>query len=140
MSVDHLIRAAMDSGIHLTLVDGEVKARGKLAKPMIERLRMHRAEIIEALHQKQLAEARAVEYRLYTALAVPAGPKTDERAGEQPAPPPPCFYPDADWHELAAEYHTHHFNCPTCIAAGQGRGLRCGTGSALWVRYQDKVL
>ena len=33
------------------------------------------------------------------------------------------------------EYHSHHFNCPTCISAGQGRGLRCGTGAALWSTY-----
>jgi hypothetical protein len=33
-----------------------------------------------------------------------------------------------DWKELAAAYHAHHFNCPTCIAAGRGSryGQRCG--------------
>lgn len=43
----------------------------------------------------------------------------------------------ADWHELAAAYHAHHFNCPTCIAAGLGSqyGQRCGTGTALWLAY-----
>lgn len=42
-----------------------------------------------------------------------------------------------NWKELAAAYHTHHFNCPTCIAAGRGRqyGLRCGAGAALWRAY-----
>lgn len=45
----------------------------------------------------------------------------------------------ADWRELAAEYHAHHFACQTCIAAGRGsqHGLRCGTGAALWTSYQS---
>jgi hypothetical protein len=39
--------------------------------------------------------------------------------------------------ELAAAYHAHHFNCPTCIAAGLGSryGQRCGAGTALWHSY-----
>ena len=42
-----------------------------------------------------------------------------------------------DWHALDAAYLAHHFNCPTCIAAGRGSryGLRCGTGAALWCAY-----
>ena len=42
-----------------------------------------------------------------------------------------------DWKELAASYHAHHFNCPTCIAAGRGSryGQRCGAGMALWRAY-----
>ena len=42
-----------------------------------------------------------------------------------------------DWHALDAAYLDHHFNCPTCIAAGRGSryGLRCGTGAALWRAY-----
>lgn len=42
-----------------------------------------------------------------------------------------------DWRELAAAHHAHHFNCPTCIAAGRGSyyGLRCGTGATLWCAY-----
>ena len=51
------------------------------------------------------------------------------------APDPPGN--PLDWKELAAAYHVHHFNCPTCIAAGRGSryGLRCGTGAALWRAY-----
>lgn len=42
-----------------------------------------------------------------------------------------------DWHALDAAYLAHHFNCPTCIAAGRGSryGLRCGIGAALWRAY-----
>lgn len=47
----------------------------------------------------------------------------------------------ADWKELAAAYHVHHFHCTACIAAGRrlGYGQRCGVGMALWVGYQDAV-
>jgi hypothetical protein len=43
------------------------------------------------------------------------------------------------WRELAAAYHAHHFNCTTCQATGRGTGysLRCGTGAALWIDYQN---
>lgn len=51
----------------------------------------------------------------------------------------PAAHPDnpQDWKKLAAAYHTHHFNCPTCIAAGLGSryGERCGAGLALWQAY-----
>ena len=52
-------------------------------------------------------------------------------AHDLPEPPPE----PATWHELSAAYHGHHFTCPTCIAAGQGYGLRCGAGASLWRRY-----
>ena len=61
-------------------------------------------------------------------------------AGNDPdtnAPNPPCD--PANWKELAAAYHAHHFNCTTCIAAGRGAryGQRCGAGMALWRAYCD---
>ena len=48
--------------------------------------------------------------------------------------------PPADpafWKDLAAAYQSHHFHCPTCIAAGRGSryGQRCGAGLALWRVY-----
>jgi hypothetical protein len=51
-------------------------------------------------------------------------------ANEFPEPAEP-----ATWEELAAAYYRHHFTCKTCIAAGQGYGLRCGVGASLWRRY-----
>lgn len=48
--------------------------------------------------------------------------------------PEPSLEP-ATWHELAAAYYGHHFTCKTCIAAGQGHGLRCGVGASLWRAY-----
>ena len=41
----------------------------------------------------------------------------------------------AAWKAIDQEYLAHHFACPICISAGQGRGLRCGTGAALWSAY-----
>lgn len=43
------------------------------------------------------------------------------------------------WRELAAAYHSHHWTCPTCQAAGCGTryGLRCGVGAALWTTYKN---
>jgi hypothetical protein len=54
---------------------------------------------------------------------------------ETPANEPPTE--PAQWRELAAAYHDHHFCCWTCIAAGQSTSLRCGTGAALWINYQE---
>lgn len=60
---------------------------------------------------------------------------TNDTASHAPDPP---ANPD-DWKELAAAYHAHHVNCPTCIAAGRGSryGQRCGAGMALWRAYCD---
>lgn len=55
------------------------------------------------------------------------------------APNDPVPADPSQWRELAQEYHRHHFKCRVCIAAGQGAGLRCGTGAALWGNYQTTV-
>jgi len=73
------------------------------------------------------------------------GPNTTEARYSRSAttaPPTPTPEPPADpnaWRELAQAYHGHHFRCTACIGAGQGRGLRCGAGAALWRAYQDAV-
>lgn len=43
----------------------------------------------------------------------------------------------AAWQHLDRAYQVRHLNCPVCIAAGLGYGLRCGVGAALWVAYAD---
>ncbi len=43
----------------------------------------------------------------------------------------------ADWRALSKIYQQHHWTCETCIAGGQGRGLRCGVGTALWRIYSE---
>ena len=110
MSAQALIRQAQASGVALRLVGGKVKASGprEAVARLLVPLREHRAALADALQAEPLA----------TLPSVPA-----DAAPEL-----------ADWHMLDAAYLAHHFNCPTCIAAGRGDryGLRCGTGATLW--------
>lgn len=112
MTAATLIWQAQASGIQLRLVEGKVKAIGPRAalERLIEPLRKHREELTQALMADQA---------LAIAVDVPVDPR--------------------DWHALDAAYTAHHFNCPTCIAAGRGPryGLRCGAGAALWQAYTE---
>jgi len=103
-----LIRTALDAGVELRLVDGQLKVSGrrKAVELWAPTLRQHKADLICWFGQP---------------------------AANEPEPPSD---PGA-WHELAAAYYAHHFKCPTCQAAGRGAryGLRCGTGAALWSAY-----
>ena len=114
MIAGDLIRQAQQSGIELRLVDGKVKAIGP--REAVVRL-------IEPLRQHREALALALQFELQEVL--PATPPAD-------ATPEPT-----DWHPLDAAYLAHHFNCPTCIAAGRGSryGQRCGAGMAMWRAY-----
>lgn len=113
MSAQALIRQAQASGVALRLVGGKVKASGprEAMALLLVPLREHRAALADALQSEPV----------------------------QPLPRAPAdAAPErADWHALDAAYLAHHFNCPTCIAAGRGSryGLRCGTGAALWCAY-----
>ena len=97
-----LIRRALDAGIELQFVDGQLKVTGKrkAVECWASKLRENKVELIQALQ-----------------------------------PPEPA----ADWRELDREYQRHHVNCASCIAAGRGYGLRCGTGTALWTAYDNAV-
>lgn len=68
--------------------------------------------------------------------------KAANDAGDPASEPPINPTNPTDWHALDAAYLAHHFNCPTCIAAGRGSryGLRCGTGAALWRAYSEAQL
>lgn len=84
---------------------------------------------------------------------VPFGEAVNNPASTQPSDlvQPPAPAPDKsdkprkqtfmDWQDtwlhLDRAYQAHHFKCPTCIAAGLGYGLRCGTGAALYKAYED---
>jgi hypothetical protein len=113
VSVAALIREAQACGIKLRLVDGKVKAVGprKAMSRLLVQLREHRAELAEALPFE------------------PVGPSPCTSADTKPEP--------TDCDALDAAYLAHHFNCPTCIAAGRGSryGFRCETGAALWWAY-----
>jgi hypothetical protein len=118
VSAQTLIRQAQASGVALRLVGGKVKASGprEAVARLLVPLREHRAALADALQSE------------------PAEPLPSAPAEAAPEP--------ADWHTLDAAYLAHHFNCPTCIAAGRGSryGLRCGTGAALWRAYSEAQL
>jgi hypothetical protein len=67
----------------------------------------------------------------------PATPDVAPGSGERPDAGNPV-----DWRELDEAYLAHHFNCPSCIAAGRGvcYGQRCGAGAMLWAQYSDAVM
>ena len=98
-----LIRKALDAGIELQFVDGQLKVTGKrkAVECWASKLRENKAALIAALQ--------------------------------------PCEPAAIDWRELDRVYLAHHFNCPTCIAAGRGRGLRCGVGRSLWAAYSAAI-
>lgn len=82
-----------------------------------------------------------------TGIEVPGGRLTDEQRQRIKACKPElirCIREQhatsaepADWRPLARAYHAHHFACRTCQVSGQGYGLRCGTGAALWSGYRE---
>ena len=109
MSADVLIRKALDKGVELRLVDGKVKLIGK------------RAAVDELLGPLRQHKADLLRW-------LQAPPANDPDQADPAA-----------WKALAQEYHAHHFACITCISAGQGRGLRCGTGAALWSAYGGAI-
>jgi hypothetical protein len=64
------------------------------------------ARLIEPLRQHREALTHALQFELQEVL--PASPPETQRLSP------------LDWHALDAAYLAHHFNCPTCIAAGRG--------------------
>lgn len=79
----------------------------------------------------------------------PAAPELESQPCTEPPEPPEPPVPakpkkqtfmewQDTWCELDQAYQRHHVNCPFCIAAGKGYGLRCGTGAALYTAYEAK--
>ncbi|MBS7350210.1 MAG: hypothetical protein KIG95_08675 [Comamonas sp.] len=83
---------------------------GVLTDAQREQLRQHKAAIISHLKKQQ--------------------PSSNEMAEPAPTSPVPT-----DWQAVRDAYYSHHYGCPTCICAGRGYGLRCGTGASLWAAY-----
>lgn len=158
-----LIERATVAGVTLRLVDGEVKVRGSRVAmaELIEPLRKVKEDVIRLLEEAAVPlEVLRTEYqmRLAPPQSTPAVPEihcaklsltpvlattapevypnleTSPPATERPQP---WHHVEGNWRPLAQAYHQHHTSCRTCQCAGQGRGLRCGTGAALWTRYSD---
>lgn len=109
------IRAA---GLSVGLTDDLrliVRPSSLITPELREFAKAHRDELIACL----LAEQAAPPLPLPLALALPPAPALSR----------------AEWAVLDRAYQSHHFGCPVCVAAGKGYGLRCGTGAALWSKY-----
>jgi len=116
LAVATVVAQLSDAGLNLSLAPSgglAVAPRSHLTTDLRELIRSSKALLIDWLTASNDAASQA------TCLA--------------PDPPENPL----DWKELAAAYHAHHFNCPTCIAAGRGSryGHRCGVGTALWSAY-----
>lgn len=133
MTAERIIETTSAAGITLSIAPGgglAVKPASKLTPVLRELIRTGKNDLVLWFEKKAIpVEVLQEEYRLYTRLALP-------KPEIQPDPEPPAN--PATWRELAQEYHRHHFACPTCIAGGQGRGMRCGVGASLWTNYQTK--
>ena len=110
MSTAALIRQAKAAGISLRLEDGKIRYRGS-ARAV--------ASLLESLRQNKADLLRWF---------------AQESANDSE----PLNNPTV-WRELHEAYLAHHWNCPTCRAAGRSSryGLRCGAGAALWSRYVE---
>lgn len=63
--------------------------------------------------------------------------RPDPAANDAPTPAPATTpAPEQDWRQADEDYLRHHWQCPSCCAAGQGRGQRCATGADLWASYE----
>ena len=148
MSIEALIQKARERGVKLSLVGGQIKFEGgrEAVKALLEPLRQHKAELTRWL---QSANGKVSSEQHSEGSQVHLGPDnwnspvgtTAKTISCQSAPqrlfrqrvPLLTFRKSS----AAREYHSHHFKCPTCIAAGRGSryGQRCGAGIALWRAY-----
>ena len=131
MSVDTLIRAALDAGVQLVWANGKVnvigKGRSSVIKPVLERLRAHKAAIEQHL-RAQVDDDK------------PTPPEVITKASEViRRVKQPWLHADAGWREASKAYYQHHVNCPQCQGASQGRGHRCAPGLELWLTYEAEL-
>lgn len=133
-----------DLGITITLTKSgklHLEARRGLLTPVLRELITRSRDYLvqelvrfdESVNMGELGELGELHSLMFE-------PETTSYAPASEVRPEPSISP-ADWHELAAAYHAHHFNCVTCQAAGRGKqyGLRCGTGSALWTLTKTPI-
>lgn len=113
-----VLTALQSAGLVLTLTPDRglgVTPKARLTEPLRVLIKAHREDLVRWLGRSASNDPTAM-----ADMGIPMSP---------PAPA------STDWQALDKAYQAHHVNCPTCIAAGKGYGLRCGVGSALWASY-----
>lgn len=140
LTVYAIVDQLQGAGLNLSVTkDGglSVKPSARLNDDLRCLLRSNKAALVDWLTSDKVptltTEAQLIEYRLYSKLAPPPAKPVTAPTMTQDAP-------NEDWRTLDRAYQLHHFACKTCCAAGQGRGLRCGTGAALWTEYSDAAM
>lgn len=125
MSAADLLDQASQAGLTLRLVDGRVRLKGpqELVSRWAPVLRPHRVELAAYL-------ADAIEWQEERAGILEHEAGHNRNDAEQQA-----ARMHRRWVTLDRVYQEHHWTCRTCIAASQGRGLRCGVGASLWRAY-----
>lgn len=113
-----VLTALQSAGLVLTLTPDRglgVTPKARLTEPLRVLIKAHREDLVRWLGRSASNDPTA-----RVDMGIPTSP---------PAPA------STDWQALDKAYQAHHVNCPTCIAAGKGYGLRCGVGASLWAEY-----
>lgn len=127
MSAADLIQRASRAGLSVRLADGKVKLSGppELVNQWATELRQHREELAA-----YLADAEEWQAERAAILEFDGGMSREEALRQ-------AAQMHAEWLVVDRVYQQHHWKCATCVAAGQGRGLRCGVGASLWRNYEE---
>lgn len=126
MSAATLLERVSQAGLTVRLANGKVKLSGppELVNHWAPELRQHRAELTA-----YLADAEEWKTERAAILEFDAGLSREEADAQ-------AAQLHAAWLVRDRAYQAHHWKCPTCVAASQGRGLRCGVGASLWGNYE----
>ena len=88
-------------------------------------IQAHKPALVECLQRQAVDEQAEAEREMYVerAAIMEFNGELDNDQAQQMA-------------RLHSQYMLHHWRCPICCAAGQGRGNRCTSGAPLWDSYQ----
>lgn len=159
-----VIEKIREAGLNVGVLNDdkiEVWPRDRITDEIRALIRAHKPQLLALLKRDQTIRPHGLSKKLLLAsmeldaeilaadilrgFRLKRAPEPEPQiAPTQVEPPPPPRPPetkhiDADWHAAAEAYHQHHFSCTACKSAGQGRGERCNTGSALWAIYQTNL-
>lgn len=131
MTPEQLLQEAREDGVVFVLKGDAVSifANAEIRDGWAEVLRPYKAHIVRILKQEQAQQSQ---------LAIAQDGAEDASQPSRPTMPGVVdLLTSEHWRSVRDAYHDHHHNCPVCIAAGKGYGLRCGAGTSLWAAYQS---